>query len=106
MDATIINAPSSTKNREKKRDPNMHSTKKGNHYYFGMKIHVGVERKSRTVHSLVTTPANAEPVNGQKGTAGVDRGVVDPKTRKSKRPSKPGIALKDAESCPYSLNMG
>ena len=44
MDATIINAPS--------------STKKGNQYYFGMKIHVGVDRESRTVHSLVTTPAN------------------------------------------------
>lgn len=58
MDATIINAPSSTKNREKKRDPDMHSTKKGNQYYFGMKIHVGVDRESRTVHSLVTTPAN------------------------------------------------
>jgi len=58
MDATIINAPSSTKNKEKKRDPDMHSTKKGNQYYFGMKIHVGVDRESRTVHSLVTTPAN------------------------------------------------
>ena len=58
MDATIINAPSSTKNQDKKRDPDMHSTKKGNQYYFGMKIHVGVDRESRTVHSLVTTPAN------------------------------------------------
>jgi IS5 family transposase len=58
MDATIINAPSSTKNQDKKRDPDMHSTKKGNQYCFGMKIHVGVDRESRTVHSLVTTPAN------------------------------------------------
>jgi len=58
MDATIINAPSSTKNQDKKRDPDMHSTKKGNQYYFGMKIHAGVDRESRTVHSLVTTPAN------------------------------------------------
>ena len=58
MDATIINAPSSTKNQDKKRDPDMHSTKRGNQYYFGMKIHVGVDRESRTVHSLVTTPAN------------------------------------------------
>jgi IS5 family transposase len=58
MDATIINAPSSTKNQDKKRDPDMHSTKKGNQYYFGMKIHVGVDSESRTVHSLVTTPAN------------------------------------------------
>ena len=58
MDATIINAPSSTKNQDKKRDPDMHSTKKGNQYSFGMKIHVGVDSESRTVHSLVTTPAN------------------------------------------------
>jgi IS5 family transposase len=58
MDATIINAPSSTKNQDRKRDPDMHSTKKGNQYYFGMKIHVGVDRERRTVHSLVTTPAN------------------------------------------------
>lgn len=58
MDATIINAPSSTKNQDRKRDPDMHSTKKGNQYYFGMKIHVGVDRESRTVHSLVTTSAN------------------------------------------------
>ena len=58
MDATIINAPSSTKNQDRKRDPDMHSTKKGNQYSFGMKIHVGVDSESRTVHSLVTTPAN------------------------------------------------
>ena len=58
MDVTIINAPSSTKNREKKRDPDMHSTKKGNQYSIGMKIHVGPDRESKTAHSLVTTPAN------------------------------------------------
>jgi IS5 family transposase len=58
VDATIIHAPSSTKNREKKRDPEMHSTKKGNQYYFGMKVHVGVDKESKQVHSLVTTPAN------------------------------------------------
>lgn len=58
MDATIINAPSSTKNMEKKRDPDMHSTKKGNQYYFGMKVHIGVDKDTKLVHSLVTTPAN------------------------------------------------
>ena len=58
MDVTIINAPSSTKNREKKRDPDMHSTKKGNQYSIGMKIHVEPDRESKTLHSLVTTPAN------------------------------------------------
>lgn len=46
VDATIINAPSSTKNKEGKRDPEMHQTKKGNQWYFGMKIHAGVDAGS------------------------------------------------------------
>jgi IS5 family transposase len=58
VDATIIAAPSSTKNREKRRDPEMHQTKKGNQWYFGMKLHIGVDSKTRLIHSLVTTPAN------------------------------------------------
>jgi IS5 family transposase len=58
VDATIISAPSSTKNAEKKRDPEMRSTKKGNQYYFGMKAHVGVDKETKTVHALVTTSAN------------------------------------------------
>jgi len=45
VDATIIHAPTSTKNREQKRDPEMHQTKKGNQWYFGMKAHVGVDSK-------------------------------------------------------------
>ena len=58
MDAIVINAPSSTKNREKKRDPDMHSTKKGKQYSIGMNILVGVDRESKTVHSLFATPTN------------------------------------------------
>jgi IS5 family transposase len=58
MDATIIAAPSSTKNKEKKRDPDMHQVKKGNQYYFGMKVHIGVDKDSKLVHSLATTAAN------------------------------------------------
>ncbi|WJW75298.1 IS5 family transposase [Thiohalobacter sp. IOR34] len=58
VDATIINAPSSTKNREKKRDPEMHQTKKGNQWYFGMKAHVGVDSKTRLIHSVAATAAN------------------------------------------------
>ena len=57
VDATITRAPSSTKNREKKRDPEMSSTKKGNQYYFGMKTHVGVDMKHGVVHSLTVTTA-------------------------------------------------
>jgi transposase, IS5 family len=57
VDATIIDAPSSTKNKAGTRDPEMSSTKKGNDWYFGMKAHVGVDVDSRTVHSLEATTA-------------------------------------------------
>jgi transposase, IS5 family len=58
VDATILHAPSSTKNREQKRDPEMHQTKKGNQWYFGMKAHVGVDSKSKIIHTVVATAAN------------------------------------------------
>jgi transposase, IS5 family len=58
VDATIIHAPSSTKNREQQRDPEMHQTKKGNQWYFGMKAHVGVDSKTKLIHSAVATAAN------------------------------------------------
>ena len=62
VDATLINAPSSTKNKDGKRDPEMHQTKKGNQYYFGMKAHIGVDEKSGLVHSVVGTAANVADV--------------------------------------------
>lgn len=58
VDASIINAPSSTKNTEQKRDPDMHQTKKGNQWYFGMKAHIGVDSKTKLIHSVVATAAN------------------------------------------------
>ena len=58
VDATIIAAPSSTKNAEGQRDPEMHQTKKGNEWHFGMKAHVGVDSQSKVIHSVVVTPAN------------------------------------------------
>jgi IS5 family transposase len=58
VDATIIHAPSSTKNEAGKRDPEMHQTKKGNQWYFGLKAHIGVDAKEGHVHSLVTSAAN------------------------------------------------
>src|SRR5712671_2234548 len=51
VDATILHAPSSTKNREQQRDPEMHQTKKGNQWYFGMKAHVGVDSKTKIIHT-------------------------------------------------------
>lgn len=58
VDATIIAAPSSTKNAEHQRDPEMHQTKKGNEWHFGCKAHIGVDSQSKVIHSVVLTPAN------------------------------------------------
>lgn len=67
VDATIIAAPSSTKNRKKARDPQMHQVKKGKQYYFGMKAHVGVDAHSGLVHSLIGTAANVCEVTQAQG---------------------------------------
>lgn len=58
VDATIIAAPSSTKNASKQRDPEMHQTKKGNQWYFGMKAHIGVDSTTKIVHTVIATAAN------------------------------------------------
>jgi len=58
VDATIINSPSSTKNATNSRNPDMHQAKNGEQWYFGMKAHVGVDSKSKLIHSVVTTAAN------------------------------------------------
>lgn len=58
VDSTLIYAPSSTKNREQGRDPEMHQTKKGKQWYFGMKVHVGADVNSGAVHTIEITAAN------------------------------------------------
>lgn len=58
VDASIIHAPSSTKNKEQQRDPEMHQTRKGNQWYFGMKAHIGVDSNTKLIHSVVATAAN------------------------------------------------
>jgi transposase, IS5 family len=62
VDATLIAAPSSTKNQDGQRDPEMHQTKKGNQWHFGMKAHIGVDAASGLVHSVVGTAANVNDV--------------------------------------------
>ena len=62
VDATLIAAPSSTKNQDGERDPEMHQTKKGNQWHLGMKAHAGVDADSGLVHSVATTAANAHDV--------------------------------------------
>jgi transposase, IS5 family len=63
VDATIIAAPSSTKNKRKARDPEMHQTRKGNQWHFGMKAHIGVDVASGVVHTVVGTAANEADIN-------------------------------------------
>ena len=62
VDATIIAAPSSTKNADKARDPDMHQAKKGNEWHFGMKAHIGVDAESGLVHSVIGTAANVSDI--------------------------------------------
>jgi transposase, IS5 family len=83
VDATIIAAPSSTKNAEGERDPEMHQTKKGNQWFFGMKAHIGVDQDSGLVHTVVTTPANTadvevveELLHGREKVVHADAGYV------------------------------
>ena len=67
VDASIIEAPSSTKNRAGERDPEMHRTKKGNQWHFGMKAHIGVDSETGIVHSLSATAANVHDVTEAHG---------------------------------------
>jgi transposase, IS5 family len=83
VDATLIAAPSSTKNAQKARDPEMHQTKKGNQWYFGMKAHIGADRDSKLVHTVVVTAANvadvtktAELLHGQETQVHADAGYT------------------------------
>lgn len=83
IDATLIAAPSSTKNREHARDPEMHQTKKGNTWHFGLKAHIGVDKESGLVHTLVTTAANVSDISqtpallhGQEDAVWADAGYV------------------------------
>ena len=83
VDATIIAAPSSTKNKQGQRDPEMHQTKKGNQWYFGMKAHIGADTASGLVHSVVGTAANVsdisqthEVLHGKEKTVHADAGYI------------------------------
>lgn len=62
VDATIISAPTSTKNKQGERDPEMHQTKKGNEWHFGMKMHIGVDDSLGLIHSIATTSANEHDI--------------------------------------------
>lgn len=83
VDSTLISAPTSTKNTEKKRDPQAHSTKKGKNYYFGYKAHIGVDKDTGLVHTVKATAANvhdvtmmAELLTGEEETIYGDSGYL------------------------------
>lgn len=95
VDATIIAAPSSTKNRTKERDPEMHQTKKGNQWYFGMKAHIGVDSRTKLIHSVAATAAHVHDsqvvpklLHGQEHNSGIAASLqrVEPSVRTSNRP--------------------
>jgi len=73
VDATLIAAPSSTKNAKRERDPEMHQTRKGNQWYFGMKAHIGADRDSKLVHTVVVT---AELLHGDETQVQADAGYT------------------------------
>jgi len=88
VDSTLISAPSSTKNKEKKRDPEAHSTKKGNTWHFGYKAHIGVDKDTGLVHTLRVTAANvhdvtmmAELLSGEEETVHGDSGYLGAEKR-------------------------
>ena len=109
IDASIIAAPSSTKNRRRERDPEMHQTKKGNQWYFGMKAHIGTDDASGLVHSVEGTAANVSDISqahallhGRERRAGADAGLQGADAGhavwKSARRSWPSDATSNGES--------
>ncbi len=92
VDATLISAPSSTKNKDKSRDPEMSSTKKGNQWHFGMKAHIGVDAESGLVHSMRTTTAKTHDkvemenlMHGEERAVFGDKGYVSDKDKRQSR---------------------
>jgi IS5 family transposase len=92
VDATLIAAPSSTKNKDHKRDPEMHQTKKGNQWHFGLKAHIGVDKDSGLVHTVTTTAANISDISqapallhGQESEVWADAGYVGVDKREDMR---------------------
>lgn len=88
VDSTFIESPSSTKNKEKKRDPEAHSGKKGNTWHFGYKAHIGVDEENGLVHTIKATPANehdvtvmSELLHGKEERAYGDSGYIGAKKR-------------------------
>ena len=111
VDATIIHAPPSTKNRDKSRDPEMHQTKKGKQWYFGMKVHVGADVHSGLAHTVCVTAANASDIGqlpyllreDDRAVFG-DRGYVNNSLKRAARKAGVfwGVSLKASKQHPLT----
>ena len=106
VDSTLISAPSSTKNVRKERDPEAHSTKKGNSWHFGYKAHVGVDKDTGLVHTLRTTAANVHDVtmtpqllSGEEETVHGDSGYLGAEKREDAM-----LRNKDGKKIQYKIN--
>ena len=111
VDATLISAPSSTKNGSGERDPEMHQTKKGNQWYFGMKAHIGADAESGLVHTVIGTPANTNDVtqaeallHGEETAAFGDAGYQGAQKRPESRLSNWFIAMRPGKRKLLDLN--
>ena len=111
VDATLISAPSSTKNGSGERDPEMHQTKKGNQWYFGMKAHIGADAESGLVHTVIGTPANTNDVtqaeallHGEETAAFGDAGYQGAQKRPESRLSNWFIAMRPGRRKLLDLN--
>jgi IS5 family transposase len=106
VDSTIIAAPSSTKNEEKRRDPDAHQTKKGNTWHFGYKAHIGVDRDSGIVHTVKATAANvsdvtmtSELMHGEEDTLNGDSGYLGAEKREDAK-----VRNKSGKKIRYEIN--
>lgn len=111
VDATIIAAPPSTKNKEQKRDPEMSQTKKGNQWYFGMKAHIGVDSRSGLVHSVETTAAKTNDripfrklLHGKEKVVFGDKGYAAKADKREFRKRGMFWAVKDRASFKHPLS--
>lgn len=110
VDATIIDAPSSTKNEKRERDPDMHQTRKGNQWYFGMKGHIGADAESGLVHTVEATPANKHDVemaekllHGEEKYAQGDSGYLGLERRSEMKEKHPNVECRIARR-PSTIN--
>lgn len=112
VDATLIAAPSSTKNKDHQRDPQMRQTKKGNNYHFGMKAHIGVDADSGVVHTVISTAANVHDVtqaldllHGQESDVYGDSGYRGVQKRQQQKQEERQESMQDTASPQWHIAM-